>query len=58
MYYEDYGWQSEGIRRYAALGDRNASACLSCSAPCTGSCPLGIDIQTRMSEAHQLLRVG
>ena len=55
MYYEDYRWESEGLRRYAALGDKNASVCASCTAPCLGSCPLGIDIQERMSGAHELL---
>ena len=54
MYYEDYGWKSEGIRQYAQL-ERNASACLSCDAPCAGSCPLGIAIKDRMIGAHELL---
>jgi len=57
MYFEDYGWEKEGMQRYAALG-RNASACASCSAPCLGSCPVGIPIQQRMSEAHELLTLG
>ena len=56
MYYEDYGWQSEGLRRYAALG-QDASVCASCSAPCVGSCPVGISIQERMTGAHELLRL-
>jgi hypothetical protein len=56
MYAEDYGWEREGIRRYAALG-RNASACASCSAPCLGSCPLGLHIQDRMAGAHRLLGI-
>jgi uncharacterized protein len=54
MYFEDYGWEKEGMQRYAALA-KNASVCASCSAPCTGSCPVGIDIQTRMTGAHDLL---
>ena len=54
MYYEDYGWQEEGIRQYAKL-PKNASACLGCSAPCAGSCPLGIAIQDRMIGAHEML---
>jgi hypothetical protein len=57
MYFEDYGWEKEGMQRYAALAS-NASVCASCSAPCTGSCPVGIDIQTRMSGAHELLTLG
>ena len=54
MYYEDYGWKSEGIRQYARLG-KNASACLGCDAPCAGSCPLGLAIQDRLIGAHEML---
>lgn len=57
MYFEDYGWEKEGIQRYAALA-RNASACAGCPAPCLGSCPVGIDIQTRMTGAHRMLTLG
>jgi predicted aldo/keto reductase-like oxidoreductase len=54
MYAEDYGWEREGIQRYAALG-KNATVCAGCSAPCLGSCPLGLQIQDRMTGAHRLL---
>jgi predicted aldo/keto reductase-like oxidoreductase len=54
MYAEDYGQEREGMRLYGKL-ERSASVCASCSAPCLGSCPLGIPIQQRMSEAHELL---
>jgi uncharacterized protein len=54
MYFEDYGWEKEGMQRYAALA-KNASVCASCSAPCIGSCPVGIDIKHRMAGAHDLL---
>jgi len=54
MYFEDYGWEKEGIRLYAKLGS-NASVCASCSAPCLGACPAGIVIQERMIGAHELL---
>ena len=54
MYFEDYGWEKEGMQRYAEL-ERDASVCASCSAPCTGSCPVGIPIQERMTGAHELL---
>jgi predicted aldo/keto reductase-like oxidoreductase len=54
MYGEDYGWEKEGIGRYARL-ERNASACASCSAPCLGSCPVGIPIRERMMGAHDIL---
>ncbi len=54
MYFEDYGWQKEGMRLYSQL-EKNASRCVGCSAPCLGSCPVGIPIQQRMLEAHELL---
>jgi hypothetical protein len=54
MYLEDYGHANEGVAQYAKLA-KNASACLDCSAPCAGSCPLGIAIRDRMLGAHQLL---
>jgi hypothetical protein len=54
MYFEDYGWEKEGMRLYAQLG-KSAAACASCSAPCLGTCPVGIPIQERMSGAHDLL---
>jgi len=56
MYFEDYGWEKRAIQSYARLG-RNASACLGCSAPCTGACPVGIPIQQRMLESHELLTI-
>lgn len=57
MYFEDYGDQKEAMRLYARLG-KNASVCVSCSAPCTGTCPIGVPIQERMIGAHELLRLG
>ena len=54
MYFEDYGWEKEGMRLYAAL-ERDAAVCASCSAPCVGSCPVDITIQDRMNGAHELL---
>ena len=54
MYFEDYGDEKEAMRLYGAL-EKNAAACASCSAPCLGSCPVGISIQERMAGAHRLL---
>ncbi len=54
MYSEDYGWRREGARLYANL-EKNASVCAACSAPCLGSCPVGIPIPERMTGAHELL---
>lgn len=54
MYFEDYGDEKEAMKLYAAL-DKQADKCLTCSAPCTGSCPEGIDIKYRMTGAHEKL---
>ena len=54
MYFEDYGWEKLAMQGYAKLA-RDASACAGCSAPCLGSCPLGIAIPQRTAEAHRLL---
>lgn len=57
MYFEDYGWEKEGLRLYSKLA-RDASACAGCSAPCLGACPVAIDIPARMRGAHELLTIG
>ena len=57
MYFEDYGWEKQGIAQYAKL-ERDAAACLGCAAPCLGSCPVGLDIKERMVGAHELLTLG
>jgi hypothetical protein len=56
MYARDYGWPAEGIRRYAAL-PVNASSCVTCPAPCTGACPIGVPIREKMLDAHRWLHV-
>jgi hypothetical protein len=57
MYFEDYGREKWAMEQYARL-DRDAEACLGCSAPCAGSCPVGIPIQERTVGAHRLLTLG
>jgi aryl-alcohol dehydrogenase-like predicted oxidoreductase len=57
MYFEDYGWEKEGMRLYSRLS-KNAAVCESCSAPCLGSCPVGVPIQERMIGAHRMLELG
>ncbi len=54
MYFEDYGWEKLAMEQYARLG-RNAEACAGCSAPCLGSCPIGVNIPERTRGAHDLL---
>ena len=57
MYFEDYGWEKEGMRQYARL-EKQASVCATCSAPCVGACPVGIPIRERLMEAHRMLTLG
>lgn len=57
MYYEDYRSERQGLDGYAKL-EPNASACIGCSAPCTGSCPVGIPLQERLLGAHEMLDLG
>lgn len=54
MYFEDYRDEKNAMALYAKL-EVDASACASCSAPCLGSCPLGIAIPERTRGAHALL---
>jgi hypothetical protein len=54
MYFEDYGREKMAMEGYAKLRV-DASACASCSAPCAGSCPVGIAIPHRTREAHEML---
>ena len=54
MYFEDYGDPNAAQQGYAKLAI-NASACVSCDAPCAGACPENIDIPARMTQAHSML---
>jgi hypothetical protein len=56
MYFENYGWEKEGMRLYSQL-QVDASACSGCAAPCLGSCPVGIPIAERTAGAHELLTI-
>ncbi len=56
MYFEDYKWEKEAIRQYAAL-DKQADVCIGCSAPCAGACPYEVPIQESTIETHRLLTV-
>jgi ferredoxin len=58
MYFEDYGWEKEAMRLYAGLGERNASLCIGCPAPCAGACPHGVPIREKMLAAHAALSLG
>ncbi len=58
MYFKDYGWEKEGMRLYAKLDETsNASQCVTCSAPCTNQCPIGVPIREKMLDADRVLRL-
>lgn len=58
MYFKDYGWEKEGMRLYAKLdAARNASRCVTCPAPCTNRCPIGVPIREKLLDAHKVLRL-
>ena len=54
-YCEGQGREKDAMARYARLRGVDGSACAACSAPCSGACPFGIDIQPQMLQAHELL---
>ena len=56
MYVKDYGWEGEGLRRYAKL-ERDAAACVGCAAPCADVCPIDVPIQEKMLDAQRVLSV-
>jgi predicted aldo/keto reductase-like oxidoreductase len=57
-YYEGQGHEKYAMQKYAQLETANGSACENCSAPCTGACPNGLDIQPQLLQAHSLLTLG
>jgi len=55
-YYQKQGRQKHAMRKYARL-TKQAGVCLDCTAPCTGACPRGVHVPSRLFEAHGLLTV-
>ena len=56
MYARDYEDLALARHDYARIGiESNAAACMGCSAPCTRSCPGGIEIGRLMRDTHRLL---
>lgn len=54
-YFKTHGWEKYAMQKYAQLEDKNGLQCLDCDAPCTNSCPYGLDIQSSMVRTHSLL---
>ena len=57
MYFEDYGIEKVAMQKYARL-ETQADVCIGCAAPCLGSCPVGLEIQSRTQDAHRMLTLG
>jgi predicted aldo/keto reductase-like oxidoreductase len=56
-YFTGQGREKYAMQKYARLRQRNAAPCLTCDAPCQGSCPHGVSIQASLFHAHTLLTV-
>ncbi len=56
-YFSGQGREKEAMGKYARLENNNGSTCMSCDAPCTGSCPHGLDIRANLITAHSLLTI-
>ncbi len=56
MYFEHYGDEKTAMRQYLQVPAAcNASLCEHCAAPCERTCPYGLQIRRRLTEAHQML---
>jgi len=54
-YFEHQAREKDAMVLYRELDGNDATHCLGCNAPCTGSCPHGLDVQANMVEAHTRL---
>jgi predicted aldo/keto reductase-like oxidoreductase len=57
-YFTLQGREKYAMSKYRELKDKNASRCVTCEAPCTGTCPYGVNIQANLASAHSLLKLG
>ncbi len=58
LYFNNYGREKYAMNLYAALpSGRNAANCGSCAGQCSGSCAFGLDIRSRLAEAHNELTI-
>jgi predicted aldo/keto reductase-like oxidoreductase len=57
MYFESYGWEKHAMLEYGTLHPkRMARPCKECpQTPCTKGCTFGLDVQTRLTKAHENL---
>ncbi len=58
LYFNNYGREKYAMGLYAALPEeKQASRCSDCSGYCSGSCPYGLEIKSKLSIAHRELTV-
>ncbi|MEJ2719819.1 MAG: aldo/keto reductase [bacterium] len=58
LYFNNYGHEKYAMGLYAKLPEsKRARQCEACSAPCTGSCPFGVPIKSKLIQAHSELTV-
>ena len=58
MYFENYRSEKEGIVNYKELPVENrADTCKDCNASCRGACPAGVNIQSALIQAHEMLTI-
>jgi predicted aldo/keto reductase-like oxidoreductase len=58
LYFNNYGREKYAMNLYAALpSGRNAANCGSCAGQCSGSCAFGLDIRSRLADAHNELTI-
>jgi predicted aldo/keto reductase-like oxidoreductase len=56
-YFAGQGREKFAMTKYAALGGRDGSVCMTCTAPCKGACPHGFSIKGNLIRAHNLLTI-
>ena len=54
-YFQHQGRERLAMRKYARLGGRDGSLCLTCAGSCRAACPHGFPIQAGLVRAHSLL---
>ncbi len=54
-YFNCQGREKHAIEKYAVLGNRDASPCLDCDAPCLAGCPYGVQVRSSLLKAHGML---
>jgi ferredoxin len=54
-YFTEQGREKHAMRKYQGLGYGDQPPCDSCSGPCAGACPHGVEIKANLLTAHDLL---